>query len=113
VDPKAPPRRKLAAAGRAAAFYATWYPRLYLGWGRWPRYSEFGPLATHLRFVNRMSRKLARTVFHCMVRFGPKLERRQAVLGRLVEIGAELLAISAACARAQALTKRSGAGSTP
>jgi hypothetical protein len=37
-----------------------------------------------------------------MVRFGPKLEKRQAVLGRLVEIGAELLAITAACARARA-----------
>jgi len=107
IDPKAPARRKLAALGRAAAFYTTWYPKLYLGWGRWPRYSEFGPLATHLRFVNRMSRKLARTVFHCMVRFGPKLEKRQAVLGRLVEIGAELLAISAACARAQSLFAQS------
>jgi hypothetical protein len=38
-----------------------------------------------------------------MVRFGPKLEKRQAVLGRLVEIGAELLAITAACSRAQAM----------
>jgi len=38
-----------------------------------------------------------------MVRFGPKLEKRQAVLGRLVEISAELLAISAACARAQSV----------
>jgi hypothetical protein len=36
-----------------------------------------------------------------MVRFGPKLEKRQMVLARLVEIGAELLAISAACARAR------------
>ena len=103
IDPKAPARRKLAALGRAAVFYSIWYPKLYLGWGRWPRYAEFGLLATHLRFVNRMSRKLARTVFHCMVRFGPKLEKRQAVLGRLVEIGAELLAISAACARAQSV----------
>jgi alkylation response protein AidB-like acyl-CoA dehydrogenase len=109
IDPKAPGRRKLAALGRAALFYSRWYPRLYFGWGRWPRYAEFGPLATHLGFVNRMSRKLARTVFHCMIRFGPKLEKRQAVLGRLVEIGSELLAITAACARAQSLAARDGA----
>ncbi len=44
-----------------------------------------------------------------MIRFGPKLERRQAVLGRLVEIGAELLAITAACSRANAMSKRDGA----
>ncbi len=105
IDPKTTARRKAAALGRAALFYATWYPRLYLGWARWPRYSEFGRLATHLRFVNRMSRKLARTLFHCMVRFGPRLEKRQAVLGRLVEIGAELLAITAACSRAHALAR--------
>ena len=39
------------------------------------------------------------------------MEKRQAVLGRLVEIGAELLAITAACSRAQALAKRGSAGS--
>ena len=38
-----------------------------------------------------------------MIRFGPKLEKRQAVLGRLVEIGAELLAMTAACSRAMAM----------
>ena len=113
IDPKAPMGRKIQALLRSGAYYATWYPRLYLGWGRVPRYGEFGRLATHVRFVDRSCRRLARTLFHCMIRFGPKLEKRQAVLGRLVEIGAELLAITAACARAQALTQRSGAGSTP
>ena len=48
-----------------------------------------------------------------MIRFGPKLEKRQAVLGRLVEIGAELLAITAACARALAMRKRSGEAASP
>jgi hypothetical protein len=37
------------------------------------------------------------------VRFGPKLERRQMVLFRAVDIGAELFAISAACVRARML----------
>ncbi len=113
VDPKASAGRKVAALFRAGAFYAWWYPKQWLGWGWWPRYGEFGPLATHLRFVNRASRKLARTLFHSMIRFGPRLEKKQAVLGRMVEIGAELLAISAVCARAQALVKKNPQDRSP
>ncbi len=106
IDPKAPLGRKLGALLRAGVYYAFWYPKLFLGWGHAPRYGEFGRLATHVRFVDRSCRRLARTLFHCMVRFGPKLEKREAVLGRLVEIGAELLAITAACARARATAER-------
>jgi hypothetical protein len=40
-----------------------------------------------------------------MVRFGPKLEKRQMVLFRAVDIGAELFAMSAACSRAHMLSK--------
>src|SRR5487761_2369736 len=61
---------------------------------------EFGRLAHHLRFAERRARKLARAIFHAMVRFGPKLERKQAVLFRGVEIGAELFAMTAACVHA-------------
>jgi alkylation response protein AidB-like acyl-CoA dehydrogenase len=113
IDPKASLGEKLSALVRSGAFYAVWYPRLWLGIRGRFGYGEFGPLATHLRFVDRASRKLARTLFHCMVRFGPKLEKRQAVLGRLVEIGAELLAITAACSRAQAMVKQDPANHGP
>jgi alkylation response protein AidB-like acyl-CoA dehydrogenase len=113
IDPKTTASQKLAALARSGLFYATWYPRLWFGIRGLVSYGEFGPLAPHLRFVDRASRKLARTLFHCMVRFGPKLEKRQAVLGRLVEIGAELLAITAACSRAQAMVTKDPANRGP
>jgi alkylation response protein AidB-like acyl-CoA dehydrogenase len=103
IDPRASMGKKIKAALRSGVYYAWWYPKLFLGWSRAPRYGEFGRLAGHVRFVDRSTRRLARTLFHCMIRFGPKLEKRQAVLGRLVEIGAELLAMTAACSRARAM----------
>jgi hypothetical protein len=103
VDPRAPLGSRLAAAGRSGLHYAWWYPSRWLGWGRWPRYRGFGELAKHVRYVDRSSRRLARALFHCMVRHGPGLEKRQAVLGRLVEIGAECFMMSAACIHAMKL----------
>ncbi|MDE3150739.1 MAG: acyl-CoA dehydrogenase family protein [Gemmatimonadota bacterium] len=98
VDPKSSFEVRVRAAVRAVPFYVTWYPKLWM-----PRaggFSAFGPLAGHLRFAERRSRKLARALFHAMVRHGPKLERRQALLFRGVDIGAELFAMTAACVRA-------------
>ena len=98
--------QRLAGLWRSALFYGWWYPTRWIGWSRWPKYGEYGPLAHHLRFVDRASRRLARGVFHSMLRFGPKLEQRQSVLFRLVDVGAELFAMSAACARVQMLKKK-------
>lgn len=103
IDPKASTADKAGAAAKAGAFYAGWLPRQYVGWGRWPRYGEFGPLASHLRYAERGARRLARSMFYAMSRYQAKLERKQALLGRFVDIGAELFAISAACVRAQSL----------
>jgi alkylation response protein AidB-like acyl-CoA dehydrogenase len=113
IDPKSSAGTKVKALFGAAAFYALWYPKLWMGLKGWFGFGDFGPLATHLRFVERRSRKLARSLFHAMIRFGPKLEKRQAVLGRLVEIGAELFAISATVSRAQAMARKNPADRSP
>jgi alkylation response protein AidB-like acyl-CoA dehydrogenase len=96
---------RLAGLWRSFLFYAWWLPSRFLGWSFWPAYGEFGRLATHLRYVERATRRLARDVFFSMIRFGPKLEYRQAVLFRLVDVGAELFAMASTCARAQWLAR--------
>ncbi len=101
ADPEASAGAKIGALFKAGFHYALWYPARWLGWGFWPKHRSFGRLARHMRYVDRSTRRLARTLFHAIVRFGPKLEKRQAVLFRMVEIGAELFAMSAACTRVQ------------
>ena len=113
IDPRLPARTRAAAFLRAGLHYALWYPGRWLGWGRWPRYRSFGPLAGHMRLANRASRKLARTIFHAMLRFGPRLERRQALLGRIVDIGADLFVMTSACARAMKLVGENPGDRTP
>ncbi|HET7224958.1 MAG TPA: acyl-CoA dehydrogenase family protein [Candidatus Eisenbacteria bacterium] len=100
VMPGVPAGRRLAGLARAGAFYARWYPSRWLG-AEGARYGEFGPLADHVRWVARTARRLARAQFHLMVRHGPGLEKRQAQLFRCVDVGAELFAMAATCARAQ------------
>ena len=102
IDPEADVKRKARAAAKAGKFYGRWLPTLVAGKGQLPTsFGEFGQLAGHLRFVERASRKLARSTFYAMSRWQGGLERRQRFLGRIVDIGAELFAMSAACVRAQ------------
>ena len=80
---------------------ANWVGRNLVGWSRKPSYRHFGELAGHVAFVDRSARRLARSTALAMARYGPKLERHQAVLFRLVDIAAELYAMSASCIQAK------------
>ena len=103
IDPKVPVGKKLAALPKIAAFYVVWYLGLWLRGLFAPRFSGFGELAGHLRFIERKSRKLAREIFHSMLVFRAAAERKQAFLFRLVDIANELFAMAASVSRAQAL----------
>ncbi|MGI8493275.1 MAG: acyl-CoA dehydrogenase family protein [Acidimicrobiales bacterium] len=102
IDPEVKLAGKAKAAARAGGFYARWLPKLAVGAGQNPTtFGEFGELAGHMRFIERSSRKLARSVFYGMSRWQGGLERKQCFLGRIVDIGAELYAMSAVCVRTQ------------
>lgn len=112
IDPEADLKAKGKAAADAGVFYAKWLPKLVAGKGQVATsYREFAPgdapsLAGHLRFVERASRRLARSTFYGMARWQGAMERKQGFLGRIVDIGAELFAMSAVCVRADMLRRK-------
>jgi hypothetical protein len=114
IEPEADLRRKGRAAAKAGAFYAGWLPKLVTGPGQVPTaYREFNPagcrdLSGHLRYVERSARKLARSTFYAMSRWQGRMETKQGFLGRIVDIGAELFAMSAVCVRAELVRTREG-----
>jgi len=99
---------RLKAAMRSAWFYSRWYPMLWL-----PAFGGTSGAPPEFRRdarkVKALSRKLARRLFHTMLRYGPKLEKKQVLLGRFVEIGAELFAMTASMGYAKQLIE-SGRG---
>jgi alkylation response protein AidB-like acyl-CoA dehydrogenase len=101
LNSKLPMSQRLRAATKAFWFYAGWYPAQWLP--AIPSGSRSAALKPHLRYAARTARRLARGIFHAMLRHGPKLEREQLLLFRFVNIGAELFAMTAACLRAEAL----------
>ncbi|MEU6720925.1 acyl-CoA dehydrogenase family protein [Nonomuraea sp. NPDC046802] len=102
INPEATRQERTQALRRAGRFYSRWLPTLVAGTGNLPTaYAEFGPLAAHLRFVERTSRKLARSTFYGMSRWQGRLEYKQGFLGRIVDIGAELFAMTAVCVKAE------------
>lgn len=96
-------KAKLGAVGKMLLFYARWYPMQWIKSIFPGSFSNMGKLARHFRFVKITSHKLARTFFHCIIRYGQGLQNRQLILGRLVEIGTDLFAMAATCSYAVSL----------
>jgi alkylation response protein AidB-like acyl-CoA dehydrogenase len=93
---------------KAGKFYARWYPGLWNPFVT-TKDVEVNPfLKRHLRFVIRSSRRLARDLFHMMMRYQQGLQKKQMVLGRLVDFGAELFTMSAVISRASSPNAEKG-----
>ncbi|MEU2772550.1 acyl-CoA dehydrogenase family protein [Streptomyces sp. NPDC007162] len=109
IDPDKSLQDKARAGANAGVFYARWLPKLVAGPGQLPTsYGDFKhgiDLSPHLRYVERHARKLARSTFYAMSRWQGRMETKQGFLGRIVDIGAELFAMSAACVRAELLRR--------
>jgi alkylation response protein AidB-like acyl-CoA dehydrogenase len=85
----------------SGSFYTRWYPKQWFGGNAGNLDKLHADLRGHVQYGATTSKKLARGLFHAMMRFGPKLDREQLLLSRFVGIATELFAMSATCAFAQ------------
>ena len=104
LSPKTSIAQKLAAALRALRYYSLWYPRT------WLPFETRGPqmdrrLKPYSAYIQHTSRCLGRIIFHAMLQHQKKLEAKQAILNRIVDIGVELFVMAACCAYADYLIK--------
>lgn len=98
--------QKIKGAGNAAAFYAGWLPKQLIGAAFPNSFKELGPLDKYFTYIDRNSHKLARALFGKMARYQQRLEKKQMILGRLMEIGTDLFAMAATCAYAHSLAQK-------
>jgi hypothetical protein len=105
--------QKIKTAFGTLGFYSKWYPMQFFKGMKAESYSDLGPLAKHFKYVEKHAHKLARKLFYYMGRYRQKLEAHQLILGRLMEIGSELFAISATISHAASLYKKDPTNKTP
>ncbi len=104
IDPKKSLREKTSALPGILGYYARWYPPLWLRpLQALTRHGEWGPLARHVRFLERSCARLARASFHGMAVYQGRLERKQGFLFRCVDIVTELFAMAATLSHARQL----------
>jgi alkylation response protein AidB-like acyl-CoA dehydrogenase len=106
LNPKASLVKKGKAFLHAFGHYSTWYPKQYIASLQSGSYKELGALEGHYQFIKKHSHILARRIFGAMAKYRQHLERKQMLLGRLMEIGTELFAMSAVCSYAASQKER-------
>lgn len=97
---KTPVVLKAKTAVSLLAFYSVWYPKQWLGTFGTPAPRDAESLSVHFKYISKTSHRLARSLIHAMAKYGATLDRRQIVLGHLMDIGTELFAMSATCSYA-------------
>lgn len=91
---------KAKAIASAIGFYAAWYPKQQLSQLSSSHFKEMQELESHYQFIEKNSHKMSIALFGAMVKHQKNLEQKQLLLGRLVDIGTELFAMTCCCSYA-------------
>lgn len=114
MSPKVSIGEKLSKFVSMSFHYAFWLPKQYLPLSQGkPQEKIPSNLKKHVSYIEKTSRKLARSLFFSMAKYQQGLEKRQQILARYVNIGTDLFAMSATLSRAVSLTNQNPSDSGP
>lgn len=110
MNPKSSIAEKASTGIKAFFHYMLWFSKNTLFGAS---SSDKGELNPHFQFIERASKKLANRLFGYMMRYQAQLEKKQLILGRIMEIGTDLFAMAAACSFALAKSHEENLGESP
>ena len=116
LNPRVPILKRIKSVFSAGLYYMFWYPGLWL-----PTLGLRGEkdlpvrLKKHVKFIRCKSKHLAREIFLKMIIYQQRLEAKQNILARFVDIGTDLFVMASACSYAASLVnkKDNAYGKTP
>lgn len=106
LNPKLSLGQKIGGGLKMLGHYLIWYPTQWFKGLFSKSHRDMGPLASHYRFIETTAHKLARTIVRYMAVHREKLEKRQIILGHLMDVGTDLYIMSAVCSYALSLNKK-------
>jgi alkylation response protein AidB-like acyl-CoA dehydrogenase len=107
LNPKTSIMQKSKAFFKVLGHYSQWYPKQL--WGSNFSSTTFNgteKLQKYFTFIEKQSHHLAGEIFTAMAKYQQNLERKQMLLGRLMEIGTDLFAMAATCSYALSLRQK-------
>lgn len=114
MSPKTKFGDRLKLMVQAIGYYAVWLPSQFFGRSSIPTNAAIPKeLVCHMKFIEKASRRMARGLFFAMMQHREKLEAKQQLMTRIVNIGTDLFAMAATCSsayfRSQANASEKGA----
>ena len=107
MDAKVPILKRIKDALAIGIYYSFWFLKLWLPSFALREIAHLpSPIKNHMLFVQQTSKRLARTMFLKMLIHQQRLESRQNILARFVDIGTDLFVMSCACSYGLSFSKK-------
>lgn len=103
LDKKRATGEKVKEGLSLLVYYSKWFVKQWMNSKLGKKHPAITPLAREFEKIEKQCHKLSYTLLYYMGRYQQKIEQKQLLLARLVDIGTDLFAMAATCSYAHSL----------